>query len=144
MNPEQIHALQARAVLKHPGPCYELRYDNDEAVTAGEAIPHYPTGQKAQAEAARYASGGWGTPTPHQCASACVTLRCTGCQYVLDEDELVTHFTDVAEAAAYARDGGWTLTNDGQALCSWCAPSPRLPAALAAGEETATSGRTAR
>ncbi|MET8694765.1 hypothetical protein ABZV65_19730 [Streptomyces bauhiniae] len=50
---------------------------------------------------------------------ACVTVACDICKYVYDQDESHSvHFDDLAEARNALTGLGWTITADGEAICS--------------------------
>ncbi|MGW3847152.1 hypothetical protein [Streptomyces fagopyri] len=51
-------------------------------------------------------------------ASTCLTVKCAVCEYEFDEDEDHTiHFVSVEQAHQVLRDHGWTVLDDGRAVC---------------------------
>ena len=59
----------------------------------------------------------------------CITVACSLCKYVYDEDEYTAHFADLAEARKALRDTGWTIA-DGAVICSSDDPDHRQAIAV--------------
>jgi hypothetical protein len=100
--------------------CYQLVYDNGEPVDTGDGTPCYSTEEEAAEQAARFRVDGFGTPTPKQLPAPCVSISCSECGYVIDEDDAQTyHFwPDEVEDALKAWE--WTVNGD-RKLCPECA-----------------------
>lgn len=65
-----------------------------------------------------------GVPAPRRLDRPCITVACSCCEYVFDEDEDgVVHFVDLAEAALCLPQYGWTQV-DGAWQCETCTAGP--------------------
>ena len=104
--------------------CWVLTNSDGEDLDQ-DGVPHFASEQKAAEYAAR--PGDYVLPDvspgfkPRQLDHLCVTVACSGCGYVYDEDEDgIAHFDDRAEAEK-ALAGHWKFTRD-EALCDECKP----------------------
>lgn len=89
-----------------------------------DGVPHFPDEKHATEEAARIE--GDEVFKPRQLGHLCITLACSCCEYVYDEDEDgVCHFDDLAKARKLL-EGFWGFT-DGQAKCDACKTGPCDP-----------------
>jgi hypothetical protein len=81
--------------------CWIVRRHGESDEAANER--HYLGEQEARDEATVLAEGGETGLTIEQLDSPCLTLRCQGCDYLLDEDdEGVIHFESIEQAHEYA------------------------------------------
>jgi hypothetical protein len=105
-------------ILPEP-PCFQLVYTNGEPVDTGDSIPHYLTAEKAAEAADRFHLAPLGTPRPEQLTAPCVSVSCTGCGYVLDEDDAMIHHFLPGEVEAALKDWEWKVDGE-RRLCPKC------------------------
>jgi hypothetical protein len=86
-----------------------------------DGVPHFPSEKHAKEQVAKIE--GDEVFKPRRLDHLCVTLACSCCHYVYDEDEDgVLHFASMAEAEK-ALANFWKLTRD-ETLCPYCTVGP--------------------
>ncbi|MDH2424806.1 hypothetical protein [Sphaerisporangium sp. TRM90804] len=100
--------------------CWILVYPDGESVDLDGEV-HYASDVDAAKDAPRYTNDS-GAPTPEQLDEACVSIACSCCGTVFDEDGngAVEHHPTVESARSVAVLCGWTLAEDGTQKCEPC------------------------
>lgn len=106
-------------------PCWVLT-NEDGTDLDQDGVPHFPSEKHATEEAAKIE--GDEVFKPRRLDHLCVTLACSCCEYVYDEDEDgIAHFDSRAEAEKMLA-GFWEFTG-GEAKCHACKFGPCDPEA---------------
>jgi hypothetical protein len=104
-----------RADSEKTAPCWVLTNDDGTDLDQ-DGVPHFPTETVAAENASHLADEVF---NPRQLAHLCVTVACSCCDYLYDEDEDgIAHF-DSFEEAAKMLAGFWEFA-DGEAKCDAC------------------------
>lgn len=105
--------------------CWTLTYPSGDDLDTGDGVPHYAAEELAQEQAATYRLSDLGVPTPRRLDRPCITVACSCCGYIHDEDDAghQTHFADLAEAALCLPQYGWTQVG-GAWTCETCTAGP--------------------
>lgn len=107
--------------------CWVLTNGVDDYRDEEGGAPHFPSEDRATEYVTWSGSEALIELKSRQLGYVCVTVSCTCCEVVYDEEEEgVVHFDDMPKAEKFLTQCGWKLTRE-QTLCEYCKVGPCDP-----------------